>query len=59
MFANPTRSAAAPTANMLIVGWSVYQWSILVRDPCPRCGVTLVDDSVIPPHPSTHTPGHT
>ena len=22
----------------LIVGWSVYQWSILVRDPCPRCG---------------------
>ena len=24
--------------NMLIVGWSVYQWSILVRDPCPRCG---------------------
>ena len=24
--------------NRLIIGWSVYQWSILVRDPCPRCG---------------------
>ena len=22
----------------VIVGWSAYQWSILVRDPCPRCG---------------------
>ena len=22
----------------VIVGWSVYQWSILVREPCPRCG---------------------
>ena len=22
----------------LIVAWSVYQWSILVREPCPRCG---------------------
>ena len=22
----------------LIIGWSVYQWSILVREPCPRCG---------------------
>ena len=22
----------------LIIGWSAYQWSILVRDPCPRCG---------------------
>ena len=22
----------------LIVGWSAYQWSILVREPCPRCG---------------------
>ena len=24
--------------NQLIIGWSVYQWSILVREPCPRCG---------------------
>ena len=22
----------------LIIGWSVYQWSVLVREPCPRCG---------------------
>ena len=22
----------------VIVGWSAYQWSILVREPCPRCG---------------------
>ena len=22
----------------VIIGWSSYQWSILVRDPCPRCG---------------------
>ena len=21
-----------------IIGWSAYQWSILVREPCPRCG---------------------
>ena len=24
--------------NRLIIGWTVYQWSILVREPCPRCG---------------------
>ncbi len=24
--------------NKLIIGWSVYQWSALVREPCPRCG---------------------
>ena len=24
--------------NRLIIGWSVYQWSILVREPCPKCG---------------------
>ena len=24
--------------NWLIIGWSAYQWSILVRDPCPKCG---------------------
>jgi len=24
--------------NKVIVGWSAYQWSILVRDPCPYCG---------------------
>ena len=24
--------------SKLIIGWSVYQWSILVREPCPRCG---------------------
>ena len=22
----------------VIIGWSAYQWSILVREPCPRCG---------------------
>ena len=22
----------------LIIGWSPYQWAILVREPCPRCG---------------------
>ena len=22
----------------LIIGWSAYQWTILVREPCPRCG---------------------
>ena len=22
----------------VIIGWSAYQWSILVRKPCPRCG---------------------
>ena len=22
----------------LIIGWSVYQWAILVRGPCPKCG---------------------
>ena len=22
----------------LIIGWSAYQWSILVREPCPKCG---------------------
>ena len=22
----------------VIVGWSAYQWSILVREPGPRCG---------------------
>ena len=21
----------------VIIGWSAYQWSILVREPCPRC----------------------
>ena len=21
-----------------IIGWSAYEWSMLVRDPCPRCG---------------------
>ena len=24
--------------NRLVIGWSAYQWSILVRDPCSRCG---------------------
>ena len=24
--------------NRLIIGWSVYQWSTLVREPCPKCG---------------------
>ena len=19
------------------IGWSVYQWSVLVREPCPKC----------------------
>ena len=22
----------------VIIGWSAYQWSILVREPCPKCG---------------------
>ena len=22
----------------LIIGWTAYHWSIVVRDPCPRCG---------------------
>ena len=22
----------------LIIGWSFYLWSVLVREPCPRCG---------------------
>ena len=22
----------------LIIGWSAYQWSVLVREPCPKCG---------------------
>ena len=22
----------------IIIGWSAYQWSILVREPCPKCG---------------------
>lgn len=26
------------SCNHLIVGWTIYQWSILVREPCPRCG---------------------
>ena len=21
-----------------IIGWSAYQWSTLVREPCPNCG---------------------
>ena len=24
--------------HKLIIGWSVYEWSILVREPYPRCG---------------------
>ena len=24
--------------HQLIIGWSAYQWSILVREPCSRCG---------------------
>ena len=24
--------------HRLIIGWSAYQWSILVREPCPQCG---------------------
>lgn len=24
--------------NHLIIGWSAYHWTILVREPCPRCG---------------------
>ena len=24
--------------NQLTIGWSAYQWSITVREPCPRCG---------------------
>ena len=24
--------------NKLVIGWSVYQWSVLVRKPCPKCG---------------------
>ena len=36
--------ATAPTplrcinCGRVIIGWSAYQWSILVREPCPRCG---------------------
>lgn len=22
----------------VIIGWSAYQWSILVREPCTKCG---------------------
>ena len=22
----------------MIIGWTAYQWSILVREPCSRCG---------------------
>ena len=24
--------------DRVIIGWSAYQWSIMVREPCPRCG---------------------
>ena len=24
--------------NRVIIGWSAYQWGILVREPCPQCG---------------------
>ena len=24
--------------SRLIIGWSAYRWSVLVREPCPRCG---------------------
>ena len=24
--------------NRWIIGWSPYQWSALVRAPCPKCG---------------------
>ena len=24
--------------HRLIIGWSAYQWSIMVREPCPKCG---------------------
>ena len=26
------------SCNRIIIGWSAYQWGILVREPCPRCG---------------------
>ena len=22
----------------VVIGWSAYEWTILVREPCPRCG---------------------
>ena len=22
----------------LIIGWSAYQWPIVVQEPCPKCG---------------------
>ena len=22
----------------VIIGWTAYHWSIVVREPCPRCG---------------------
>ena len=25
-------------SGRLIIGWSAYQWTMLVRKPCPNCG---------------------
>lgn len=24
--------------HSMIIGWSAYKWSALVREPCPKCG---------------------
>ena len=34
----PYAFAHCTNCRRLIIGWSVYQWTILVREPCPRCG---------------------
>ena len=36
--ANGRQPYAFGHCSKLIIGWSVYQWSILVCEPCPRCG---------------------
>ena len=36
--AHPYAFGHCTNCRRLIIGWSVYQWSILVREPCPRCG---------------------
>ena len=35
---DPAHPYAFGHCSKLIIGWSVYQWSILVCEPCPRCG---------------------
>ena len=34
----PYAFAHCTNCRRLIIGWSVYQWTILVREPCPRRG---------------------